>query len=136
MNSIIVSAVYSAWVTILRRQAVLAVVLSVCIGIKYGAFTASLWLLGLALGVFDSFLTFRGIRKGMQKSIKESVAVMHRTMLVRISVLFFFSFVMLKLGFNVLGVALGFILMHIFLLINLIIIANRNLKNVFVKKGE
>lgn len=136
MNSI-VSAVYSAWVTILRRQAVLAVVLSVCIGLKYGAFTASLWMLGLSLGVFDSFLTFRGIRKGMQKSIKESVAVMHRTMLIRMSVLFLSTVVMLKLELNVLGIYIGFVLMHIFLLINLIIIANRDLKKkTVVKKGE
>lgn len=136
MNSI-VAAVYSAWSIILRRQAVLAVVISVCIAFKYDYLTAALWFLGLSLGVFDSFLTFRGVKKGMQKSLKESVAVMHRTMLIRMSVLFLSTIVMLKLKLNVLGIYVGFLLMHIFLLINLIIIANRDLKKkTVVKKGE
>lgn len=126
MNSV-VAAVYSAWSTILRRQAVLAVVVAGFIGLKYGMLTASLWLFGLSLGVFDSYLTFRGVKKGMEKSIKESVAVMHRTMLIRMSVLFLSTIVMLKLDLNVLDIYVGFLLMHIFLLINLIIIANRNL---------
>lgn len=73
----------------------------------------------------------------MEKSIKESVAVMHRTMLIRMSVLLLATIVMLKLELNVIGIYIGFLLMHIFLLINLIIIANRDLnKRAVVKKGE
>lgn len=136
MNNI-VAAVYAAWSTILLRQAVLTIVIAGGIFIKYDALTASLWMLGLSLGVFDSFLTFRGVRKGMEKSLKESVAVMHRTMLIRMSVILLSTIVMLKLNLNVIGIYVGFLLMHIFLLINLIIIANRDLKKrAVVKKGE
>ena len=136
MNNI-VAAVYAAWSTILLRQAVLTIVIAGGIFIKYDALTASLWLLGLSLGVFDSFLTFRGVRKGMEQSLKESVAVMHRTMLIRMSVILLSTIVMLKLNLNVIGIYVGFLLMHIFLLINLIIIANRDLKKrAVVKKGE
>lgn len=136
MNSI-VAAVYTARKIILYRQIIMTVVITGGIFIKYGAFTSLLWFIGLLLGVFDSFLTFRGVCKGMEKSIKESVAVMHRTMLIRMSVLLLATIVMLKLELNVIGIYIGFLLMHIFLLINLIIIANRDLnKRAVVKKGE
>lgn len=136
MNSI-VAAVYTARKIILYRQIIMTVVITGGIFIKYGEFTSLLWLIGLLLGVFDSFLTFRGVCKGMEKSIKESVAVMHRTMLIRMSVLLLATIVMLKLELNVIGIYIGFLLMHIFLLINLIIIANRDLnKRAVVKKGE
>jgi hypothetical protein len=118
-----VQDVLASFKTVLFRHAFF----SLCVvGVVYffkGSEDAVVWFAGCALGFIDTLLMFHGVRKGMTMSGEDSLAEMRRTLVKRLIVAVALVMVMLKLGLNVFGVLMGFILTHIFLLCNLIIIA-------------
>ena len=101
---------------------------SLCVvGIVYalkGKEEALIWFVGCLLGFIDTLLMFNGVRKGMSMSGEESLNEMRRTLGKRFAIAVALVLVMLKLGLSIFGVLMGFILTHIFLLFNLIIIAS------------
>ena len=109
--------------TVLFRHALF----SLCVvGIVFackGPEEAVIWLVGCLLGFVDTLLMFNGVRKGMSMSGEESLNEMRRTLGKRFAIAVVLVLVMLKLELSVFGVLMGFILTHIFLLCNLIIIA-------------
>ena len=118
-----VQEVLASFKTVLFRHAFF----SLCVvGIAYvykGQEEALIWLAGCTLGFIDTLLMFHGVRKGMSRSGEESLNEMRRTLVKRFAIAVALVLVMLKSGLNVFGVLMGFILTHIFLLCNLIIIA-------------
>lgn len=84
------------------------------------------WFFGCVIALLDTGLVLRGIYKGMQKDMETAVSYMRKTMVKRFAVILVVVLVMLKLKLSVIGVFLSFILLHISLVINLIIIASRN----------
>ena len=102
---------------------------SLCIGslvlFSRGLESALIWAAGCAWGFIDTLMMFRGVRKGMTMEGEKSLQEMHRTLIKRLAFAVMLVMVMLKLGLSVFGVFMGFILSHIFLLCNLIIIAGR-----------
>lgn len=87
------------------------------------------WIIGCIVAVLDTTLILRGIYKGMQKNMEASIVYMHKTMYARFFLLTIIVLVMLKLKLSVLGIFLSFLLLHIFLVVNLIIITNQNKTN-------
>jgi len=110
---------------IFLRQIVVAVI--VCIAavlIRKDLFYS--WFIGCGVALFDTGLILRGIYKGMQKDMEASISYMHKTLFKRFAIVTVIVLVMLKLKLSVIGVFLSFILLHIFLVLNLIIIASRD----------
>jgi len=118
-----VQDVLASFKTVLFRHAFFSLCL---VGVVYffkGSEDAVIWFAGCALGFIDTLLMFNGIRKGMSMSGEESLNEMRRTLGKRFAIAVALVLVMLKLGLSIFGVLMGFILTHIFLLFNLIIIA-------------
>ncbi len=110
---------------IFLRQIVVAVI--ICIAawlIRKDLFYS--WFIGCGVALFDTGLILRGIYKGMQKDMEAAISYMHKTLLKRFAIVTVIVLVMLKLKLSVIGVFLSFILLHIFLVLNLIIIASRD----------
>lgn len=137
MENKMVARVYAAWSTVIIRQAVFSLIALLFIIYFFNLQTAFTWFVGFAAGILDSVVVFMGVRKGMKKRPEEAPSVMQKNMFKRMALLFLITFVMLKLGLNAAGLFLGFLLMHIFLLFNLIIITGRKPNAAAdVKKGE
>ncbi len=137
MENKMVARVYAAWKSVIIRQAVFSLIALLFIIYFFNLQTAFTWLIGFAAGILDSVVVFMGVKKGMKHPAEHALAIMHRNMFERMALLFLITFVMLKLDLNAAGLFLGFLLMHIFLLLNLIIITARNPKKAAdVKKGE
>lgn len=137
MENKMVARVYAAWSTIIIRQGVFSIIALLFIIYFFNLQTAFTWFVGFAAGVLDSVVVFMGVKKGMKYPAQHALAIMHRNMLERMALLFLITFVMFRLDLNAAGLFLGFLLMHIFLLVNLIIITARNQqKAADVKKGE
>lgn len=137
MENKMVARVYAAWSTVIIRQAVFSLIALLFIIYFFNLQTAFTWFIGFAAGILDSVVVFMGVRKGMKKRPEEAPAIMQKNMFKRMALLFLITFVMLKLDLNAAGLFIGFLLMHIFLLVNLIIITARNQqKAADVKKGE
>ena len=111
--------------TVLFRLAVAAVCVVVAVFYLRGIESAGIWAIGCLWGLGDAMLMFNGVRKGIIKPPEQALAVMQKTMLERLAAGVLIVVVMLKLKLNVFGVFIGFILLHIFLILNLIIIARR-----------
>lgn len=118
-----VQDVLASFKTVLFRHAFF----SLCVvGIVYffkGQEEALTWFVGFFLGFIDTLLMLNGVRKGMSMSGEESLNEMRRTLAKRFAIAVALVLVMLKLELSILGVLMGFIITHIFLLCNLIIIA-------------
>ena len=84
------------------------------------------WIIGCAVALSDTGLVLQGIFRGARKSPKEDVSYMRKTMFKRSLAIIAIVLVMLELKLSVVGVFISFILLHIFLVLNLIIIACRN----------
>lgn len=140
MENKMVARVYAAWSKVIIRQSVFSLIALLFIIYFFNLQTAFTWFVGFAAGILDSVVVFMGVRKGMKHPAEHALAIMHRNMFERMALLFFITFVMLKLDLNAAGLFLGFLLMHIFLLLNLIIITARDTTNkakaADVKKGE
>lgn len=111
--------------TVLFRLAFAAACVVGVVFCLHGLESARIWAIGCLWGLGDTLLMFNGVRKGTIKPPEEALAVMQRTMLERLAAGVSIVVVMLKLKLNVFGVFIGFILLHIFLIMNLIIIARR-----------
>jgi hypothetical protein len=90
------------------------------------------WIIGCIVAVFDTWLVLQGIFKGARKGPEEAVCYMQKTTFKRLFAVLVIVLVMLKLKLSVIGIFISFILLHIFLVLNLIIIARRNKS---LKKG-
>ncbi len=93
---------------------------------------------GTAIGVLDVIIMMAGVRKSMKHSDnpKKGLAIMRRFRWYRLISASTLIILLLKQGSNVAGACLGLLLMHIFLIINLTIIAYRLNQVGNVKKGE
>ena len=109
--------------TVLFRHVLFSLVIGGIVLVLAGFQTAGLWLVGLMWGFLDTLLMFNGIKKGMKVSPEASLREMQRTLIKRLFFAISIVLIMLKLDFPVLGIFMGFLLSHIFLLVNLIIIA-------------
>ncbi|HIU64605.1 MAG TPA: hypothetical protein IAB06_06195 [Candidatus Avacidaminococcus intestinavium] len=118
-----VQEVLSSLNTVLFRHVCFSFLVIGVVFFLAGSQTALLWALGLLWGFIDTYFMFNGIKKGMKMSAEASLKEMQRTLIKRLFFAVALVFVMLKLDFPVLGLFMGFLLSHIFLLINLIIIA-------------
>ncbi len=137
MENKMVARVYAAWSKVIIRQSVFSLIALLFIIYFFNLQTAFTWFVGFAAGILDSVVVFMGVRKGMKENPERAPVIMQKNMFKRMALLFLITFVMLKLGLNAAGLFLGFLLMHIFLLLNLIIITARNTqKAADVKKGE
>ena len=92
---------------------------------------------GEVIGVIDTFIMLTGIKKALPyaKTPKIGLNIMKKYRWYRIISASTLIILMLKLNFFALGLCLGFLLIHIVLIINLIIIAYRLDKEGDVKKG-
>jgi hypothetical protein len=84
------------------------------------------WLIGCVVALFDTGLVLQGIFNGSKKDPEKAISYMRKTMLKRFIVVIVIVLVMLKLKLSVIGIFISFILLHIFLVLNLVIIAGRN----------
>jgi hypothetical protein len=84
------------------------------------------WIIGCIVAIFDTWLVLQGIFNGARKGPEEAVRYMRKTMFKRLLAVIVIVLVMLKLKLSVIGIFISFILLHIFLVLNLIIIARRN----------
>ena len=84
------------------------------------------WIIGCAVALSDTGLVLQGIFKGSRKGPEEAVHYMQKTKFKRLLAVIVIVLVMLKLKLSVIGIFISFILLHIFLVLNLIIIARRN----------
>lgn len=92
--------------------------------------------LGGAVGLLDTLIMFLGIQRSLPAGEPEAaLKVMKRFRWLRRLTAGVLVVVMLKLKYHVFGVCMGFLLIHIFLIINLIFIAYRLEKKQGVKKG-
>lgn len=82
---------------------------------------------GFVLGLLDTVITIHGIRKAMryESEPEKGLAVMRRYRWYRVISASSVIILLLKQGSDVTGVCIGLLLTHIFLIINLIIIAYR-----------
>lgn len=109
--------------TVLFRHAFFSLCVVGVVYLAKGPADAVIWFAGCALGFIDTLLMFHCVRKGMSMSGEDSLNEMRRTLGKRFAIAVALVLVMLKLELSVFGVLMGFILTHIFLLCNLIIIA-------------
>ena len=109
--------------TVLFRHVLFSLFIGGIVLAVAGLQTAGLWVVGLMWGFLDTLLMFIGIKKGMKVSPEASLREMQRTLIKRLFFAVSIILIMLKLDFPVLGIFMGFLLSHIFLLVNLIIIA-------------
>jgi len=84
------------------------------------------WFIGCVVALSDTGLVLQGIFNGAKKGPEDAVRYMRKTMLKRFIVVIAIVLVMLKLKLSVIGIFISFILLHIFLVLNLIIIAGRD----------
>lgn len=119
-----VQEVLASFKTVLFRHAFFSLCVAGVVYILKGQEEAFIWSIGCLLGFIDTLLMFNGVRKGMLMSGEDSLQEMRRTLAKRFAIAVALVLVMLKLELSVLGVLMGFILTHIFLLFNLIIIAS------------
>jgi hypothetical protein len=110
---------------IFLRQFTVAVVICILAALIHKDLFYS-WFIGCVVALFDTGLVLQGIVKGAQKGHEEALNYMHKTMLERLGIIVVIVLVMLKLKLSVIGIFLSFLLLHIFLVINLIIIARRD----------
>ena len=110
---------------IFLRHFFVAVVICILAAFLHGDLFYS-WFMGSIVALFDTGLVLHGIINGAQKGQVEALNYMHKTMLERLGTITVIVLVMLKLKLSVIGVFLSFILLHIFLVLNLIIIASRD----------
>lgn len=123
----LVQKILSSFNKVLFRYALFSVLLVTIVFMLTKNFAATgAWTVGCLWGFCDIFLLFRGVRRGMRESPEASIAEMHRTLLQRLSFAIIAVVVVLKVGLGLFGVFMGFILSHVFLLINLVIITNRS----------
>jgi len=120
-----VQDVLASFKTVLFRHAFFSLCVVSLVFFFRGLESALIWAAGFAWGFIDTLMMFRGVRKGMTMEGEGSLQEMHRTLLKRLAFAVILVMVMLKLESGVFGVFMGFILSHIFLLCNLIIIAGR-----------
>lgn len=120
-----VQEVLASFKTVLFRHALFSLCVIFIVLFFRGFESAFIWAAGFAWGFIDTLLIFRGVRKGMTMEGESSLQEMHRTLIKRLAFAVILVMVMLKLESGVFGVFMGFILSHIFLLCNLIIIAGR-----------
>lgn len=92
--------------------------------------------LGGAVGLLDTLIMFVGIQRSLPQGEPEAaLKTMKRFRWVRRITAGALVIVMLKLKYHVFGVCMGFLLIHIFLIFNLIFIAYQLNKKQGVKKG-
>lgn len=120
-----VQDVLASFKTVLFRHAIFSLCVVTLIFCLQGFESSLIWAAGCAWGFIDTLMMFNGVRKGMALDGEKSLQEMHRTLLKRLAFAVILVMVMLKLKSGVFGVFMGFILSHIFLLCNLIIIAGR-----------
>ncbi|MCD8360677.1 MAG: hypothetical protein LUC29_07680 [Acidaminococcaceae bacterium] len=92
----------------------------------YREFAVSLFR-GVVLGLLDTLIMFAGIKKALPyvELPAKGLGGMRRYKLYRLLSAGSIVVLMLKLKYHVFGVCVGFLLIHIFLIINLIFIAYR-----------
>ena len=91
---------------------------------------------GIAVGLLDTLIMFVGIQRSLPQGEPEAaLKTMKRFRWVRRITAGALVIVMLKLKYHVFGVCMGFLLIHIFLIFNLIFIAYQLNKKQGVKKG-
>ena len=92
--------------------------------------------LGGAVGLLDTLIMFLGIQRSLPEGEPEAaLKIMKRFRWIRRLAAGILVIVMLKLKYHVLGVCMGFLLIHICLIFNLIFIAYQLNKKQGVKKG-
>lgn len=93
---------------------------------------------GVVIGVLDIIIMMTGVRRAMPYSDepKKGLAIMKRYRWYRIAAASSIIILLLRQGFDVIGTCIGLLLTHIFLIINLTIIAKRLNKGGAAKKGE
>lgn len=87
------------------------------------------WLVGCFCGLVDILLMLEGARKGMESEPEKSLRIMHITMLKRMFFTGLIVIVMLRMGLNVFGVFISFLLLHIASIVNFLIIALKDKKS-------
>lgn len=112
---------------IISRLAVWAVpVVLLALVLGYREFGISLFR-GVVVGLLDTLIMFVGIKKALPyvKEPEKGLAIMKRYRWYRIFSASTLVVLMLKLKYPAFGVCVGFLLIHIFLIINLTFIAYR-----------
>lgn len=121
---------------VMTRLAVISFAIALVVKIAgYQDFAEGLALGGM-VGLIDTLVMFLGIQRSLPKGEPEAaMKVMKRFRWIRRLTAGILVVVMLKLKFHVLGVCMGFLLVHIFLIFNLIFVAYQLNKKQDVKKG-
>ncbi|MEG0831503.1 MAG: ATP synthase subunit I, partial [Acidaminococcaceae bacterium] len=109
--------------TIFFRQFLVIIVIVLAAHYLWGLAAAKLWAVGCLWSMVDTAWMFRGVKNGLGVSPAASARVMRRNMLERLAMAVALVLVMLKWELSVFGVLTSFLLLHISLILNLIIIA-------------
>lgn len=112
---------------IIMRLAVWAApVVLLALGLGYHEFGISLFR-GVVVGLLDTLIMFAGIKKALPyvKEPEKGLSIMKRYRWYRIFSASTLVVLMLKLKYPAFGLCVGFLLIHIFLIINLTFIAYR-----------
>lgn len=108
---------------IFKRQLIFAILIAIVAFFLVSQENFPGWAVGSFCGLVDTILMLQGARKGMEVDVEKSLAIMHRTMLKRMGFTGLIVIVMLRMGFNVFGVFIAFLLLHIASIFNFSIIA-------------
>lgn len=120
--------------TILGRQTVM-VVLFCLLGYWLRPAFIWPWGIGCCAGLLDNLLVLRGIVQGMKKQPAAAAQGMHFTMLLRMAALAAIAIIMLKLGYNALGVFFGYLAVYVTMLINMVFFSYRMQTKPSLRKG-
>lgn len=121
--------------TMLKRQALFSIPLPLVAGCLWGAGSAVRVLVGICWSLVDTSLIFRSVLVGYGATAQESRKLLVRTFLYRVLLAGSLVLIMLKGKFSVWELLISFVLLHIFLVLNLSIFATPK-KTSAVRKGE
>lgn len=117
------------------RQGITAVILCAIAYFAFGGRHAYLFLFGLLWAMADDSLVFGSAYKGMGQTARQNKVLLKLTFLVRIALAVVLVFIILRMKLGLLEVFLGFVLMHICFILNLLLFTRQNKNTTAVEKG-
>jgi hypothetical protein len=120
----------------LVRQVIIAVVLFLLAYMLVGGQPAYMFAVGLLWSLADTAMVFGSTVRGMDSSPQAGKRLLKITFTIRLGLALLMVFVIVRMKLSLLPVLLAFILMHVFLLLNLLIFTRlTKKKTTAVEKG-
>jgi len=121
---------------LLCLQVIAAIVLTAIVYVIFGGQHAYLFFMGLVWALADDSLVFGSAYRGMGQTAQQNKRLLKIVFAVRLALALILVFIFLRMKLGLLEVLLGFVLMHICFIFNLLIFTRRNKKIIkAVEKG-